>query len=168
MAIVRKIFSVFAFLERSGPRMSGEGVSIDTRDVLPLLKALNGVERELRLNANRRLRAAAGECARALIVDLRAAAAASATPQAVLVARAAAVSSDRVPAVKLGGSRRVGHRRTPAGALLWGSERGGPRFGAPAGGNYWIDPTVKRFQASRAVDIYRAAVVGVLADAGVL
>jgi hypothetical protein len=144
------------------------GVSIDTRDVLPLLKALNGVERELRANANRRLREAAAVSARALIVDLQAAAAQSPTPQAVLVARAARVSSDRVPAVKLGGSRRVGHRRTPAGALLWGSERGGPRFVAGAGGNYWIDPTVRRFQRSGAVDAYRAAVVGILADAGVI
>jgi hypothetical protein len=144
------------------------GVAIDTRDVLPLLKALNGVERELRQNANRRLREAAGECARALIVDLQAAAASSPTPQAVLVARVARVSSDRVPAVKLGGSRRVGHRRTPAGRLLWGSERGGPRFAAARGGSYWIAPTVTRFSRGPAQDTYRRAVTSILSDAGVL
>ena len=147
---------------------AGQTISVDTRDVLPLLKALQGVEAELRSNANRRLRSAAGECARELITELQAAAGRSPTPQAALVARVAKVSSDRVPAVKLGGSRRVGHRRTPAGRLLWGSERGGAKFAASPGGSYWINPTVERFSSSRAADTYRAAVLGVLSDAGVL
>jgi hypothetical protein len=148
--------------------VTGTHTSIDTRDVLPLLKGLNEVNRELRANANKRLRAAAGECARGLVTELQAAASRSPTPQAALVARTAKVSSDRVPAVKLGGTRRVGHRGTPAGALLWGSEHGGARFVAASGGAYWIDPTVRAYQSSRASDAYRAAVHGILSDAGVL
>jgi hypothetical protein len=143
--------------------------AIDTRSVLPVLEALKGAEREVRSNANKRLRAAAGECARGLIGELQGAAGSSATPAARLVAAGARVSSDRVPAVKLGGSRRVGHRKTPAGRLLWGTERGGRTFAAPLGGSgYWIAPTVARYSSSRAPDVYRAAVAAILSDAGVL
>jgi len=143
-------------------------VTVDTSDVLPLLKALNGVSAELRQNANKRLRAAAGECARGLIPELAARAASSATPQAPLVASTARVSSDRVPALKLGGSRRVGRNKTPAGRLAWGSERGGRNFAAPSGGSYWIAPAVDAYGRTRALDVYRGAVAGILADAGVL
>lgn len=144
-------------------------VAIDTRDVLPLLKALQGVSAELRKNANRRLREAAGECSRGLIVELQAAAARSQTPQAAIVAASLRVSSDRVPTVMVGGRRRVGSRRTPAGVLVWGSERGGRNFTAPQGGaGYWISPTVDRYARGPAVDRYRAAVASILKDAGVL
>jgi hypothetical protein len=147
--------------------MSG-GVTVDTSDVLPLLKALNGVSAELRQNANKRLRAAAGDCARGLLPELQASAARSATPQARLVASTARVSSDRIPVVQLGGSRRVGRNKTPAGRLAWGSERGGRNFAAAPGGNYWIGPAVDAYAQGRAPDVYRAAVAGILADAGVL
>jgi hypothetical protein len=40
-----------------------DGVTIDTSDVLPLLKALNACSTELRQNSNKRLRAAASDCA---------------------------------------------------------------------------------------------------------
>lgn len=148
--------------------MSG-GISIDTRDVLPLLDALKTVSADLRRDSNRRLREAAGECSRQLIAELQIAAAASPTPQARLVASTLKVGSDRIPLVRVGGSRRVGHRKTPAGVLVWGSERGGRTFVAsPSGAGYWIAPTVKRFSSGRAVQTYQAAVAGILRDAGVL
>lgn len=142
--------------------------TIDASELFPLMKALQGVDAELRRNANKRLRQAAGECARGLVGELRRAASSSPTPQAALVGRTVAVSSDRVPAVKIGGTRAVGHRKTPAGRLLWGSERGGRTFAAAAGGSYWIDPTVKAYNAGPAPAVYLSAVVGILADAKVL
>ena len=145
------------------------GVTIDTRDLLPLMRALGQVDRELRLNSNRRLREAAGACSRELVGELRGAAASSPTPQAALVARTLRVSSDRIPKVIVGGSRRVGSRKTPAGLLVWGSERGGRNFvAAPSSSGHWIAPTVSRFASSSATDTYRAAVAGILKDAGVL
>lgn len=143
-------------------------VAIDTTDVIPLLKALNQVSAEVRVNANRRLREAAGECSRGLVVELGAAAARSATPQAALVARTLRVSSDRVPKVQVGGSRKVGSRKTPAGLLVWGSERGGRNFAASSGGAYWIAPTVSAYSRTRAVQTYQAAVAAILRDAGVI
>ena len=145
-----------------------DGVTVDTSDVLPLLKALNGVSAELKQNANKQLRAAAGDCARGLIPALVASAASAPTPQARLIAQTARVSSDRVPVLVLGGSRRVGRNKTPAGRLAWGSERGGRNFAAPPGGAYWIAPAVDAYGRTRALDTYRGAVAGILADAGVL
>lgn len=143
--------------------------AIDTRDVIPLLKALQGVSKELRVASNRRLREAAATCARGLVVDLRSAADHSQTPQAALVARTLRVKGDRIPVVTVGGSRRVGSRRTPAGRLVWGSEHGGRNFAAPPNDSgYWIAPTVDRYARGSAVDTYRAAVASVLRDAGVL
>ena len=141
---------------------------IDASALFPLLKALSSVDAELRRNSNRRLRQAAATCARDLVGELRSSAAASATPQAVLVARTARVKSDRVPLVQIGGTRKVGRRKTPAGRLVWGSEHGGPTFGAAAGGTYWIDPAVKAFNAGPAQGVYLTEVVGILRDAKVL
>ena len=147
--------------------MSGKA-SIDASELLPLFKALQGVDAELRRNTNKRLRQAAGECARGLVGELRRAASSSPTPQARIVAKTVGVASDRVPAVKVGGSRGVGHRKTPAGRLLWGSEHGGRTFSAPPGGPYWIDPTVKAYNAGPAPGVYLRAVVSILSDAKVL
>jgi hypothetical protein len=44
-----------------------------------------------------------------------------------LVASTLRVRSDRVPAILAGGAKRVGHRKHPAGALLFGAEFGGRR-----------------------------------------
>lgn len=143
-------------------------MTIDADALIPLFRALNQVDAELRRNTNRRLRAAAGECARGLVGELRRAASSSPTPQAVLVGRTVAVSSDRVPAVKIGGPRQVGHRRTPAGRLLWGSEHGGRTFVASPGGAYWIAPTVETYNRGPAPAIYLRAVASILSDAKVL
>lgn len=142
--------------------------AIDTSELIPLFKALQAVDAELRRNTNKRLRQAAGECARGLVGELRRAAAGASTPQAAIVARTVGVASDRVPAVKIGGPRAVGHRKTPAGAILWGSEHGGRTFGAAAGGSYWIAPTVTTYNAGPAAGVYLRAVVGILSDAKVL
>ena len=108
---------------------------------------------ELRQNTNRRLRQAAGDASRGLIPELQAAASSSATPQARIVAASVRIKSDRLPAVQVGGSRRIGHRRTPAGRLLWGSEVGGRNFAAPTGGAYWIAPTVDSYARRGALEV---------------
>ena len=143
-------------------------MTIDADALIPLFRALGKVDAELRKNTNKRLRQAAGECARGRVGELRRAASSSPTPQAVLVGRTVAVSSDRLPAVKIGGTCKVGHRKTPAGKLLWGSERGGRTFAASSGGWYWIAPTVQAYNAGPAPKAYLHAVYAILTDAKVL
>jgi hypothetical protein len=142
-------------------------ISYDTRDIVGLLKNLRGVQDDLRKNDNKRLREAAAVCAVELVADLKASA--RGTPQAGLVASTARVKSDRIPAVSIGGNKRVGHRGTAAGVLVWGSERGGRNFAAPHNsGGYWIEPTTRRFQDGPAARTYLTAVYEVLRDRGVL
>ena len=143
-------------------------MTIDADALFPLFRALSQVDAELRKNTNKRLRQAAAECARGLVGELRHAALSSPTPQAALVGRTVKVASDRVPAVRIGGPRGVGSRKTPAGRLLWGSERGGPNFVASAGGAYWIAPTLAAYNAGPAPAVYLRAVAGILSDAKVL
>jgi hypothetical protein len=139
-------------------------VTVETPGLFETLKAFQGLERDLRSEANAELRGAARACAARLVVELQRAAAACGVPVAPLVAAAARVKSDRIPVVTIGGARRVGRHGTPAGRLAWGSEQGSKsspdRFAAalnPAG--YWIAPTVERFARSDAVAIYRRAIV---------
>ena len=139
---------------------------IDTSDVLPTLKALQRVEKDVRQNANRRLRQAASTCAGGLVSALRLQAALAATPQARIVAETARVKSDRVPSVTVGGGQGVGRHGTAAGVLVWGSERGGRTFAAPTGGSYWIGPAVDRYSRGPAVEAYKRAVAQILSDAG--
>lgn len=148
--------------------MTGVSPTIDTSDLLPLMAALKSVDKELRVNTNRRLREAAGAASSGLVPLLRAAGARAQTPQAAIVAQTVRVRSDRLPAVQLGGSRRVGRRKTPAGRLVWGSEGGGRNFAAPSGGSYWIAPTVREYATRGALETYRAAVIQILSDARVL
>ena len=122
---------------------------------------LRGVEKSLRSNASAELRDAAGKTAERLVGELQSGA--RGTPQARLVASTAKVKRDRVPAVQIGGTRRVGHRGTVVGENLWGSERGGRNFAAPKNAaGYWIDPTVERFREGGAVDVYLQAVGKIL------
>jgi hypothetical protein len=130
------------------------------------LRAFQGLERDIRRQANGELRAAAGTCASGLVDELRAAAGGSGVPVAPRVARSVRIKSDRLPAVSIGGAIRVGRRGAPASRLLWGSEHG-PRgavnhFGVAPGPGYWIKPTVERFGKSRAVDAYKRAVVSIM------
>jgi hypothetical protein len=148
--------------------MTATPVTINADELIPLMRALSSCEAELRRNTNKRLREAAGECARGLLPRLHAAAASAPTPQARIVARTAKVSSDRLPAVKVGGSRKVGRRKTPAGRLVWGSERGGHTFVAARGGSYWLDPAASAYARTAAPSVYLKAVARILSDAGVL
>jgi len=143
-------------------------LTYDMDEVMELLKELRGVQTDLRRQTNRELRAAAGECAQGLVPALHAHAANSPTPQARIVAESAKVKSDRLPVVTVGGSRRVGHRGTQAGVLVWGSERGGHNFVAGAGGEYWITPAVQDFQDGPAGGIYMRAVGRIFLDHGIV
>lgn len=136
------------------------------------LRALNGLETDLRRQANGELRKAAGDCARGLVDRLKTAAAACGVPVAPDVASSVRVKSDRLPVVSIGGPKRIGRNKVPAGRLLWGSEQG-PKsdpnhFAVPPGPGYWIKPTVARFQASDAERNYRAAVYAILKRYGLV
>jgi hypothetical protein len=72
-----------------------------------------------------------------------------------------------VPVVKIGGRKKVGHRKTPAGMLVWGSEHGGRTFAAASGGTYWITPAVTAYAAGPGQGVYLDAVRGILADVGI-
>lgn len=148
--------------------MAGQSFTCDTRDLIPLLKGLAQVEKSLRDESNVRLRNAAGKAAAQLAGELKQSAGSSPTPQAAIVADSIRVKRDRLVAVSIGGAKRVGSRGTTAGAILWGSEHGGVNFQAPHGGDYWIQPAVKRYAASGAQSEYLTAVNEILHDAGVL
>lgn len=137
------------------------------------LRSVQGLSTDLRKVANGELRDAANVCAEGLVDKLRRAAGASGVPVAPRVASSLRIKRDRLPAVALGGSKRVGATGAPAGRLLWGSEHGPAgavnHFAVeanPAG--YWIAPTVKRFREDDALTNYRAAVLAILRKWGLL
>lgn len=140
-------------------------ITVDASDLTGLIKGLNRCEEDLKKRSNGRLRDAAEKASGELLLELRAAASSSATPQARIVADSMRVKRDRLVAVTIGGRQRVGSRGTNAGAILWGSEHGGENFGAGAGGSYWIAPTVDRYLAGPAQRAYLEAVANVLRDA---
>ena len=140
-------------------------VSLEVEGLLETLKAFQGLEQELRKEANGELRQAGQTCARVLAAELVGAANSSGVPVAPRVARSIKAKSDRIPVVSIGGATRVGARGAPAGALVWGSEQG-PKgatnhWGVPPSSGYWIAPTVKAFGENGAVPIYLRAVVDV-------
>jgi hypothetical protein len=133
--------------------------TVDVDGLVETLRAFQGLEADLRREANAELRAAGAEAAAAFAVELRGAAGRSGVPVAARVASSITVKSDRLPTVRIGGSKRVGRRGAPAAVLVWGSEHGGHNFAAASSGaGYWIAPTAKRFEGSSAVTIYRRAV----------
>lgn len=147
-------------------------------DWRPLLRALNGLPKELTTqlrDENQALaRQLAGELRAAATIDLYG----RTPPQAELVAKSLKPKHDRLVQVDIGGNTPVGRKykstkqgkrySSRAGALLYGSEFGssgkprdskgramGARFVArhnPQG--YWINPTVKAF-APEAYRIWR-------------
>lgn len=154
---------------------SGAGVSVEIAGLTETLKAVNGLEREFeRPAANKELRTAARECATPLAGALVAAAAASGVPVAPRVARSIRVKSDRLPAVSIGGAKKVGTgKRAAAAALVWGAEQGPKsdpnRFAvAPNRAGYWIAPTVARFAGGPAIETYKRAVYEILHRAGLV
>jgi hypothetical protein len=122
----------------SAPRFT-----VDTRDLARLSKRVDALQKTLADERNADMKTANGQTAIELVKQLRSAASSSPTPQARLVAETVAPART---GVRVGGRKRVGSRRTPAGALLWGSEHGSAtgRFVAGPGGNYWIQPAVTR------------------------
>jgi hypothetical protein len=139
---------------------------IEAEGIVETLSAFKGLEADLRRTANGELRKAARTCATELVVELRAAAAGG-PPVAARVARSIRVKNDRIPAVSIGGSRKVGTRGAPASALVWGSEHGpaGPvnHFGVPArSSGYWIAPTVTRFGQSAALVTFKRALFDIM------
>jgi hypothetical protein len=149
------------------------GLAVEVDGLTETLKALRGLEADLRTQANRELRGAARICASGLAARLVRAAETSGVPVAPRVARSIRVKSDRLPVVSIGGPLRVGSGGGSAGALVWGSEQGPKsevnRFGVePNAAGYWITPTVDRFQGDEAVEVYRRAVYETLADHGLV
>ena len=150
------------------------GQTIEVEGLTETLKAFQGLEADLRKQANAELRGAAKTCAAVLAGRLVIAAESSGVPVAPRVARSIRVKSDRLPVVSIGGPRKVGTgKRGSAAALVWGSEQG-PKsepnhFGVganPAG--YWIAPTVAAFAGDQAVELYRRAVYKTMHSYGLL
>lgn len=137
--------------------------TVEVDGLVETLRAFQGLEADLRREANAELRAAGREAALAFADQLRGAAARSGVPVAARVAGSITVKSDRLPTVRIGGPKRVGRRGAPAAALVWGSEHGPAgdvnHFGVPSSaGGYWITPTSRRFASTDALTIYRRAV----------
>jgi hypothetical protein len=141
-------------------------IQVDTSELKRPQAALSRVESGLQGEASPTLRQGGVATAEGLLALLRASARTSPTPQAVLVAGAAVVHSGGVIGVELGGGQGVGRRGSPAGELLWGSERGGPNFTAPhSASGYWIRPAVA--QAERVgQEAYSRSINGLLSAAG--
>lgn len=136
-------------------------VDVAAEGIEETLRAFSGLEADLRKEANAELRVAARAAAEQLAGRLRTAAGSSPTPVARRLVDAIRVKSDRFPTVTVGGTKKVGASGAPAWALVWGSEHGGANFAAPAGGSYWILPTVRAFEGSEAIATFRRAVYDV-------
>jgi hypothetical protein len=135
------------------------------------LKAVQGVQADLRPGINNELRDAADSSARELGVELLAGASSSGVPVAPRVARSIRVKRDRIPVVSIGGGMKVGARGGSAGALVWGSEQG-PKgevnhFAVPPSSGYWIAPAVERY-GSKALANFRQAVADVFRKHGLI
>lgn len=151
---------------RAGASTGSVGLTIEVQGLRPLLRDLNKLPKDLQAQ----LRDASLAISTDLARDLKAAAAASPTPQAGLMP--VTPRRDRLVKVIVGGPRRVGRPyrarpkggkgrgrtvRAKAGALLWGSETGSESGTDRAGRRYtsrfvagrdpsghWVAPTVTR------------------------
>lgn len=107
----------------------------------PILDAFRALPKE----ASAALRDKATQLAAGLVPDLQAAARREGA-QAALMAGTIKAKRDRVPVIEAGGRKRVGRRRVPAGALIFGSEYGSNarQFKRHlSGGSYWFRETVE-------------------------
>jgi hypothetical protein len=143
-----------------------DGVTVDVSGLAPLEAGLKRAEKGLDAETGTRLQTARRSAGSELQAELKRSAAGSPTPQARIVAESITVSPDG--SLAIGGGQSVGSRGTPAGVLVYGSERGGVNFSAPRGGSYWIAPAVDRYSAGGAERVYTDAVNGILHDAGLL
>ena len=146
--------------------------AVEVEGLTETLKALRGVEKDLRMSANGEIRDAAGRCAEVLVGQLVAAASSSGVPVAPRVARSIKVKRDRYPSVSVGGTQPVGRRGAIAAKLVWGSEHGPAsspnHFGVGPGPGYWLAPTVARFKQGPAVATFEAAIARVFRRYGLL
>jgi hypothetical protein len=91
---------------------------------------IEGVEAALRAfrklpkDANNELRDRAKSLAQTLAGKVKAAAASDRSPQAALLVPTVRARRDRVPVIAAGGSKRVGRKKVPAWAVLFGAEFG--------------------------------------------
>lgn len=131
-------------------------VAIRIEGAYETLRAFRGLPKQ----AGDRLRDASTRLAQALAVDVAAAGRAEGA-QAALVAATVRARRDRVPVIVAGGTKRLGHRRTPAFKLLFGSEFGASQSGDYAlrqfkphlgKGSYWIFTTVEDGAAQARLD----------------
>lgn len=101
---------------------------------------------DLPKTANAELRASALKLAEMLATRERSAATAS-SRQAALMAPTIKAVRDRLPAVQVGGTKRVGSRRKPAWKVLFGAEFGSTQYRQfrPHRGRqgYWFFPTAE-------------------------
>jgi hypothetical protein len=101
---------------------------------LTMTVRIEGVEETLRAfrqlpkDANNELRDRAKSLAQTLAGKVKAAAASDPSPQAALLVPTIRARRDRVPVIAAGGSKRVGRKRVPAWAVLFGAEFGSNRF----------------------------------------
>ena len=147
------------------------GLTIEMDGIFETLKAVQGVEADLRPGVNNELRDAAERSAGELAGELRSSASSSGVPVAPRVAESIRVKRDRVPVVSIGGGQRVGRGGAPAGVLVWGSEQG-PKgrvnhWAVPPSSGYWVAPGVERYQRV-ALETFRGAVADVFRKHGLL
>lgn len=132
-------------------------MSVNATGVRETLAAFSGLPKE----ASASLRDAAGDLARLLAADAQSAGRGEGK-QAALVAATVRAGRDRVPVVQAGGTKRVGRRRAPAWALLFGAEFGSNRFTQfprrhSGSVGYWFFPTIERNAGPIAARWRRAA-----------
>lgn len=116
-------------------------IAVEVIGAAPILRAFRDLPKE----AVEKLRDASKEMSVTLAEQI-AAAARHEGRQAALMAPTVKPRRNRVPAVVAGGAKKVGRKRVPAGALLFGSEFGAhlPQFRPHlSGGSYWFYETVK-------------------------
>lgn len=128
-----------------GGRKSSLTLTVSIPDVRTILKAFKDLPKE----ASAELRKASLEISKQLAEVSKSYARTDSAPQSHLLEPTIKAISDRVPAVQVGGSTRIGSRRTQAFNLLFGAEFGSdqhPQFGRPWNGKqgYWFFPSVER------------------------
>lgn len=116
----------------------------------PGMRSTLAAFRALPKDASDELRVAALELSDLLASKARAAATGD-SPQSALMAPTVRAVRDRVPAVQVGGSKRVGRHRVPAWKILFGGEFGSnrlPQFRPYNAGGYWFWPLIDTEQGA--------------------
>ena len=174
---------------------SGKATHVQIEGLDEVLKSFNGLQKDLRKEANRELREAASQIATAHLMPALPgwAAAASTAPLATKVVQTARVRRDRKVAVRIGSvlppldsfskGRRMKRKKENAAAVAWGSESGpdgGHLPGSASGGEgrnfyrvprnlsgFWIGRNLGRI-SPKAVDAYTTALISIARKYGLL